>query len=111
VESCHWTSKDPIRFDGGQANLYVYVAGEPVNAVDATGTGGGAAGPSGGDGGQCRVYDHCHPKAIDATCSKEADDAYDYCKVIYVPSYCAQERQRVYYDCTARETARCVGGH
>src|SRR5262249_54231405 len=29
-----WTSKDPIRFDGGQANLYVYVENEPVNSVD-----------------------------------------------------------------------------
>jgi len=26
-----WTSKDPILFDGGQANLYVYVNNDPVN--------------------------------------------------------------------------------
>ncbi|HYQ03096.1 MAG TPA: RHS repeat-associated core domain-containing protein [Polyangiaceae bacterium] len=32
-----WISKDPIRFDGGQANLYVYVGGDPVNATDASG--------------------------------------------------------------------------
>ena len=25
-----WTSKDPILFDGGQANLYVYVNNDPV---------------------------------------------------------------------------------
>ena len=32
-----WTAKDPIRFDGGDANLYGYVLGDPVNLVDPTG--------------------------------------------------------------------------
>jgi len=30
-------SKDPIRFHGGQANLYAYVGSNPVNALDSTG--------------------------------------------------------------------------
>lgn len=34
-----WVSKDPIRFDGGQANLFVYVGNDPVNNTDAQGTG------------------------------------------------------------------------
>jgi len=34
-----WVSKDPILFGGGQANIYVYVDSEPVNAMDVTGTG------------------------------------------------------------------------
>ena len=34
-----WTSKDPIRFEGGRGNLYVYVGGDPVNRVDILGTG------------------------------------------------------------------------
>ena len=34
-----WISKDPILFDGGQANLYVYVNNDPVNASDPAGTG------------------------------------------------------------------------
>jgi RHS repeat-associated protein len=32
-----WTSKDPIDFDGGDTNLYAYVAGDPVNGVDPSG--------------------------------------------------------------------------
>jgi RHS repeat-associated protein len=29
-----WTSKDPILFGGGQANIYVYVGDDPVNRFD-----------------------------------------------------------------------------
>ena len=32
-----WTSKDPIRFDGGGVNLYVYALNDPVNLIDLTG--------------------------------------------------------------------------
>ncbi len=32
-----WTSKDPILFGGGQANVYVYVHNDPVNFVDPRG--------------------------------------------------------------------------
>lgn len=32
-----WISKDPILFDGGQANLYVYVDNDPINKVDPSG--------------------------------------------------------------------------
>lgn len=31
-------SKDPIRFDGGDTNLYGYVLNDPVNGTDAKGT-------------------------------------------------------------------------
>ena len=33
-----WTSKDPIRFDGGDSNLYGYVLQDPVDAIDPMGT-------------------------------------------------------------------------
>jgi RHS repeat-associated protein len=32
-----WTSKDPIRFAGGDSNIYGYVFSDPVNFVDPTG--------------------------------------------------------------------------
>ena len=32
-----WTNKDPIRWGGGQANLYVYVGNDPVNGLDPAG--------------------------------------------------------------------------
>jgi len=32
-----WTAKDPIGFSGGDANLYGYVLGDPVNLVDPSG--------------------------------------------------------------------------
>lgn len=32
-----WVSKDPIRFRGRQANLYVYVGNDPVNRRDPSG--------------------------------------------------------------------------
>jgi RHS repeat-associated protein len=48
-----WTNKDPILFDGGQTNLYVYVGNDPVNRQDPSGleeTGAGGA-SSTGEGG------------------------------------------------------------
>jgi hypothetical protein len=38
AESCFWTSKDPIRFAGGDTNLYAYVANDPINGIDPAGT-------------------------------------------------------------------------
>ncbi|MBK8424243.1 MAG: hypothetical protein IPL30_10165 [Elusimicrobia bacterium] len=32
-----WTAKDPIGFNGGNPNLYTYVNGDPVNALDPMG--------------------------------------------------------------------------
>lgn len=32
-----WTARDPIRFSGGDANLYGYVLGGPVNLIDTPG--------------------------------------------------------------------------
>ena len=37
AQSGRWTSKDPIRFQGGDTNLYGYVLGDTVNFVDGDG--------------------------------------------------------------------------
>jgi len=37
AEIGRWTAKDPIRFGGGDTNLYGYVVGDPVNFSDAFG--------------------------------------------------------------------------
>jgi len=34
-----WTSKDPIRFGGGQANIYAYSSNDPVDWLDPNGRG------------------------------------------------------------------------
>jgi RHS repeat-associated protein len=46
-ETGRWTTPDPIRFDGGQPNLYVYVHNDPVNLLD----------PSGLQGTKLREFD------------------------------------------------------
>jgi len=36
-ETGRWTAKDPIKFDGGDSNIYGYVLGDPVNGIDPSG--------------------------------------------------------------------------
>lgn len=31
AETGRWTAKDPIRFDGGDTNLYAYVGANPIS--------------------------------------------------------------------------------
>jgi RHS repeat-associated protein len=38
-ETGRWTSKDPIRFAGGDTNLFGYVLNDPLNFIDEQGTG------------------------------------------------------------------------
>jgi RHS repeat-associated protein len=37
AETGKWTAKDPIRFEGGDVNLYTYVENDPVNWIDPEG--------------------------------------------------------------------------
>jgi RHS repeat-associated protein len=39
AEIGRWTAKDPIRFQGGDTNLYGYVFNDPINFVDPSGNG------------------------------------------------------------------------
>ncbi|MES9894740.1 MAG: RHS repeat-associated core domain-containing protein [Candidatus Thiodiazotropha endolucinida] len=38
-ETGKWTSKDPIKFEGNDTNLYAYINGNPVNFTDQSGLG------------------------------------------------------------------------
>jgi RHS repeat-associated protein len=37
AETGRWTAKDPIRFDGGDTNLFGYVLNDPINSFDLRG--------------------------------------------------------------------------
>jgi RHS repeat-associated protein len=94
-----WTSKDPIRFVGGQTNIYVYVGNEPVNRSD----------PSG-------LFDFGDACTIALTCQEEcAKRAWDPLSYAFCMSGCVvgavvwEERQpyqgddsvtHIYEDCT-----------
>ena len=68
-ETGRWTSKDPIRFRGGDTGLYGYVWGDPVNDVDSTGL------KKKGDGGNCMVE-----------CSNNTDGEIRICEICTTPS-------------------------
>ena len=58
VETGRWISRDKLLFSGGQANLYDYVNGNPVNLADPMGTAlsiGGSLYSGGGGGGQITI--------------------------------------------------------
>lgn len=75
-----WVSKDPIRFGGGQANLYAYVGNDPINSHDPL----GLAGPAGGAGKTFGKW--LLPPPLD-----KIADAAEYC--IDYPEVCATAAQ------------------
>jgi RHS repeat-associated protein len=48
-----WTAKDPILFEGGQSNFYVFANNDPVNRVDPTGY------------RDCDSSERCHDNCMD----------------------------------------------
>lgn len=77
-----WTAKDPIGFDGGDANLYGYVLGDPVNFIDPEGLigrlgshttlhAGFGGGGFGGGGGSGKSLGSGSSKSYNKTCAQK----------------------------------------
>jgi RHS repeat-associated protein len=66
-ETGRFTSKDPILFDGGDTNLYGYVASDPINHIDPSGLATDlicrAVGGSGGSAGGMHCFLRITPEA------------------------------------------------
>jgi RHS repeat-associated protein len=84
-----WVSKDPIRFDGGDTNIYIYSGNDPINRADAAGM----------DANQCGTTPQWNP--CDAYCNIQAQKEYDACKAehAYTDKTCRDEAAKVYYLC------------
>ncbi len=76
-----WLSKDPIRFDGGDTNLYGYVVNDPVNWVDPEGLyrfGPGAKGPlSPGLDTAMQCFDSCTGRDTVITSGRDSHKSSD----------------------------------
>jgi RHS repeat-associated protein len=60
--SGRWTARDPVGYGGGQANLYAYANGDPINRRDPTGLwciGASAYAGIGGGAKVCCTWDGC----------------------------------------------------
>lgn len=77
-ETGRWTARDPIRFAGGDANLYGYVLNDPINGIDPNGLWNGNILPL-----DFRDQDNeCSPpvRALNGnSCMKECCQAHDDC--------------------------------
>lgn len=61
AQIARWTSKDPIRFNGGDTNLYGYVLQDPINYIDPKGKW-----PEWIDDGVCYITGKCNPANPDS---------------------------------------------
>jgi len=64
AETGRWTAKDPIKFAGGDSNLYGYVLGDPINFLDVLGL---ARGQRGGARGSATIQDVLSQNALQST--------------------------------------------
>ncbi|MBF0635242.1 MAG: RHS repeat protein [Nitrospinae bacterium] len=83
AETGRWTAKDPIKFKGGDTNLFGYVNNDPVDFYDLKGLKGCGPGgihvdPSGMVGECCDKHDNCYEKQCNVS-QQDCDDAFCLC--------------------------------
>ncbi len=110
-----WTSKDPIRFEGEDTNLFGYVLNDPVNWVDTEGlkpsSGAVTANPTWPAGGGIAVgvaIEVCSPKPAKKkeNCQKVFDDTLSSCLAKGdKPAKCVSEAGTAYRACVERANA------
>ena len=96
-----WTAKDPIDFEGGDANLYGYVLGDPVGFVDPEGlnpllVGRGVPAAMGGDGKGSSAGQGYGP--FGGTCGAEGTKAARWIPDLF-PNSC-RKHDKCYSDCS-----------
>ena len=97
-----WTLRDPIRFRGGDENLYVYVRNAPTFGTDANGRDGGGF----GGGGASLDYGSRPCDDDDDECMKACDEVYERdnekCRKLADPgrrSRCYEQATKDYGEC------------
>ncbi len=104
-----WTAKDPIRFDGGDSNLYRYVLDDSVNLVDPIGK--ASSGPTNGPSSGAPSSDANDPPQCQF---KDKRQCQGFCRKRWVPqlqgTYCVCTNQNGDFVCPSQCESPVVNG-
>jgi RHS repeat-associated protein len=101
AEVGRWTAKDPIRFAGGDENIYAYVGGDPVNLVD----------PGGYEAQMCSDDGNDYEPKNCETGSESGCKVWCYSEKCYLVAQRKPLKKATCYEkCTRGCERRCEGG-